>query len=80
MGGSELTVTMSQPGEFRLIFRYDRKRAKRPNVGAGWRNPTPDRTDAPQEIEDTRRHTGSWHPGIPVFGPSAPNGNHGASS
>lgn len=71
MGGSILTVTMSQPGEFRLVFRYDRPRAARRNVSTGFRNLTPDRTDDMQEAEDTRRHVGSWHPGIPVFGPTA---------
>jgi hypothetical protein len=75
MGGSELNVVMSAPGEFRLIFRYDRKRPKRANVGTGWRQQEPDRLDAGQEVNNEQRHVGSWHPGIPVFGPSAPSAN-----
>lgn len=75
MGGSILVATLSQPGEFRLVFAIDRLRSARPNLAAGVRNPTPDRTDAPQEVEDTQRHVGSWHPGVPVFGPSARNGH-----
>lgn len=77
MGGSELVATMSVPGEFRLVFRYERKRAKRSNVSAGFRNPAPDGigAGAGQEAENERRHVGSWHPGVPVFGPTAPGAN-----
>jgi hypothetical protein len=73
MGGSVMTAVMSQPGEFRLIFRYDRPRPRRQNVGTGWRSDTPDRDDERTEVADTRRHVGSWHPGVPIFGPSAPS-------
>lgn len=63
-----------------LQFRVKQQPAPRRNVSAGFRAQAPDRLDAGQEVSDTQRHVGSWHPGVPVFGPTAPDRNHGASS
>jgi hypothetical protein len=60
-------------GTVRAQFRCKRQRpARHNNQSAGFRNQVPDRQDGAQDAEDTQRHVGSWHPGTPVFGPSAP--------
>lgn len=74
--GSQITLfSPSSTARGMIQFRTRRKRPRNNNLAAGIRNPTPDRTDGPQEVQDTQRHVGSWHPGVPVFGPSARNGH-----
>lgn len=71
-GGTDIYSQTSDPARLRLQWRCKRREVgRRANLAAGFRNPAPDRTDGLQEVEDTRRHVGSWHPGMPVMGPSA---------
>jgi hypothetical protein len=71
--GYEVASGVATTGQVYAQFRVERPRTpRRVNQSAGFRNPAPDRTDGGQEVEDTRRHVGSWHPGVPVMGPSAP--------
>jgi hypothetical protein len=54
-GGTVLTVTLADPGEFHITFRAVARVPKRHSI-SGMQNGSPDRRDFRQELETMRRH------------------------
>jgi hypothetical protein len=67
-GGSILTATMAQPGEFHIVFKHTKTLPDRGAI-AGFRNPHTDKLDAYAELDRDNRHAGQFMPHPPIMGP-----------
>jgi hypothetical protein len=66
--GYEIASATAITGTVYGQIRVERPRTRHTNHDAGFRNPA----IGPPTIEnETQRHVGAWHPGIPALGPSA---------
>jgi hypothetical protein len=75
-GGSILTATMAQPGEFHIVFRHTKPLPSRDAI-AGFRNPHADRLDAFRQLDNDNRHEGQFMPHPPIMGPASRNAQTG---
>lgn len=69
-GGTILTATMAQPGEFHIVFKHTKAMPTR-NAINGFRNPYTDKMDAVWAADNDNRHAGQFMPHPPIMGPTS---------